>query len=319
MDVQITPVSAEEYPRLLKIWEAAVRATHHFLSEANIEEFRPIVIEQAFPAVKLACARTDAGEIIGFVGTANRKVEMIFIDPAHHGSGIGRALMDYAIVQDEAIEVDVNEQNPGALAFYQRLGFEVIARSPVDSLGKPFPLLHLRLMPLIAALVLTTSCSPGAATRDDGQVNTNNPLPDSVVLERTVCFGRCPAYRLRIASNGLVVFTPAHPSGEVARDSIAPSAFQGMVSQIEAAGFDSFPSETRQDSTLCAMEATDHPTSVITLYRPSGAKAVRDYTGCYAASGDERTAARLATLRQLDELVDSTARSARWVRLGDTR
>ena len=43
MSTQITPVSVDEYPRLLSIWEAAVRATHHFLSEANIEEFRPIV------------------------------------------------------------------------------------------------------------------------------------------------------------------------------------------------------------------------------------------------------------------------------------
>lgn len=145
MNIHIAPVSPDEYPRLLSIWEAAVRATHHFLTEENIEEFRPIVMEQAFPAVKLSCARTDSGEIIGFVGTADRKVEMIFIDPAHHGGGIGRALMEHAIAEDGAVEVDVNEQNPGALAFYQRLGFEVIARSPLDSLGKPFPLLHLRL------------------------------------------------------------------------------------------------------------------------------------------------------------------------------
>ena len=144
-DLHITPVSTEEYPRLLDIWEAAVRATHHFLREEDIAEFRPIVIEQAFPAVKLACARTDAGDIIGFVGTADGKVEMIFIDPVHHGRGIGRSLMAHAIEHERATDVDVNEQNPDALAFYQRLGFEIVSRSPVDSLGKPFPLLHLRL------------------------------------------------------------------------------------------------------------------------------------------------------------------------------
>jgi hypothetical protein len=173
--------------------------------------------------------------------------------------------------------------------------------------------------PVLLTLILAAACSSSAATRDDAPGYTNNPPPDSVVLERTVCFGRCPAYRLRIASNGQIVFAPENPPGAIERDSIAPSAFQDMVAQIERAGFDSFPSETRQDRTMCAMEATDHPTSVITLYRASGASTVRDYTGCYAATGDERTAARLATLRRLDELVDSTARSARWVRLGDKR
>jgi len=40
--------------------------------------------------------------------------------------------------------VDVNEQNQQAVGFYRRLGFEVEGRSEVDSMGKPFPLLHLR-------------------------------------------------------------------------------------------------------------------------------------------------------------------------------
>ena len=41
-------------------------------------------------------------------------------------------------------ELDVNEQNPGAVEFYRRRGFEQVGRSPVDSDGRPFPLLHFR-------------------------------------------------------------------------------------------------------------------------------------------------------------------------------
>ena len=44
----------------------------------------------------------------------------------------------------EVIGVDVNEQNPEAVAFYRRLGFEVEGRSALDSAGRPFPLLHMR-------------------------------------------------------------------------------------------------------------------------------------------------------------------------------
>ena len=41
-------------------------------------------------------------------------------------------------------ELDVNEQNPDAVDFYRRRGFEQVGRSPVDSDGRPFPLLHFR-------------------------------------------------------------------------------------------------------------------------------------------------------------------------------
>jgi hypothetical protein len=44
--------------------------------------------------------------------------------------------------------VDVNEQNEQALGFYLRMGFEVEGRSELDSTGKPFPLLHMRLIDL---------------------------------------------------------------------------------------------------------------------------------------------------------------------------
>ena len=42
------------------------------------------------------------------------------------------------------LTVNVNEQNASGAGFYQRLGFEVIGRSPVDDAGRPYPLLHLR-------------------------------------------------------------------------------------------------------------------------------------------------------------------------------
>ena len=53
--------------------------------------------------------------------------------------------MEYAVQKRSIRKVDVNEQNPDALAFYQRLGFEVKRRSPLDSIGLPFPILHLEL------------------------------------------------------------------------------------------------------------------------------------------------------------------------------
>lgn len=140
----LTTLSPADRQRLADVWEDAVRATHHFLSEDDIQFFRPLVRDAYLDSVRLACLRGADGRIAGFIGTVQDRVEMLFVDPAQHGRGIGRALMEHALAQG-ARSVDVNEQNPQALGFYLRLGFVRHGRSPVDGSGKPFPILHLRL------------------------------------------------------------------------------------------------------------------------------------------------------------------------------
>ncbi|GAM72145.1 acetyltransferase [Vibrio sp. JCM 19236] len=39
----------------------------------------------------------------------------------------------------------MNEQNPEAAGFYKKMGFKVTSRSPLDDMGKPFPILHMEL------------------------------------------------------------------------------------------------------------------------------------------------------------------------------
>ena len=136
---------AADMPRLLEVWEAAVRATHHFLAEADIQFYKRMLREEYFRLVKLTCLRDSAGRVMGFLGTAEDRLEMLFVDPQQHGQGIGKTLLHYAIEREGARLVDVNEQNPGAVAFYLSQGFVQIGRSPLDGADKPFPLLHLRL------------------------------------------------------------------------------------------------------------------------------------------------------------------------------
>jgi hypothetical protein len=42
----VYPVRPEEGDRLLEVWAASVRATHDFLSESDIEFFRPLVLPE---------------------------------------------------------------------------------------------------------------------------------------------------------------------------------------------------------------------------------------------------------------------------------
>ena len=94
---------------------------------------------------ELACVRDARGKVVGFIGTADGKIEMLFIDPAWRGKGIGRRLTEYAVKTLGATVVDVHEQNEQAVGFYLRMGFEIEGRSEFDSMGKPFPLLHMRM------------------------------------------------------------------------------------------------------------------------------------------------------------------------------
>ncbi|QSR47930.1 acetyltransferase [Aeromonas veronii] len=143
----IVPVSRADYPALIDLWEASVRATHHFLPETEILALKPLILEHYFDAVTLHCARTEEGRIAGFCGLCDRKIEMLFVAPAVRGSGVGRRLVEHAIGQCGATQVDVNEQNEQAVGFYQKMRFAVRGRSPLDGQGKPYPLLHMALPP----------------------------------------------------------------------------------------------------------------------------------------------------------------------------
>lgn len=97
-------------------------------------------------AVKLFCKKDDHSHITGFMGTSEDKIEMLFIDPAFRGKGIGKELLSYAVNTLGIKKVDVNEQNEQAVGFYLRFGFEVTGRSAVDSMGKPYPILKMELI-----------------------------------------------------------------------------------------------------------------------------------------------------------------------------
>jgi putative acetyltransferase len=140
----VSAIGPEDYARVVEVWEASARATHTFVTEADIEVIRPLVRDSLADVPQLLGVRDRAGQLAGFIGVEDGKVEMLFVDPAWRGKGIGRRLLSYAVTTLGASELDVNEQNPQAIGFYLRMGFEVVGRSAMDSIGKPYPLLHMR-------------------------------------------------------------------------------------------------------------------------------------------------------------------------------
>ena len=138
-------VDRSDYQELIEIWEAAVRATHDFLKEEDIQYFKPLILEKYFDAVNLSVIKDEDEKILGFSGVAENNLEMLFIHPARFGSGIGSRLLKHAINKFSITQLDVNEENVQALNFYTNKGFKVTDRSEKDTTGKPYPILHMQL------------------------------------------------------------------------------------------------------------------------------------------------------------------------------
>lgn len=138
----IRTIEPADYPRLMEIWESAVLHTHDFLTEEDFLYYKEQV-PSYFPHVALTGYEQD-GRLTGFIGTAGDNIEMLFIENAHRGKGIGKALVSHALRESGVTKVDVNAQNAQAVGFYEHLGFRTAAKSDLDSEGKPYPILHMR-------------------------------------------------------------------------------------------------------------------------------------------------------------------------------
>ena len=129
---------------LVDVWERSVRATHTFLSEAEIAEIKPFV-PQAIADVETLVVAEGNGGPVGFMGVQGGRLEMLFLDPATRGNGLGRRILEHGVEQLGVTELTVNEQNPQAVGFYEHLGFKTYRRTELDEEGRPYPLHNMRL------------------------------------------------------------------------------------------------------------------------------------------------------------------------------
>jgi putative acetyltransferase len=140
--VTLRPRDAADLPRLFEIWMAAVRATHSFLSPDDLAFYAGQMEHLYLPLANLEVVEHQ-GAVVGFLGLDGAKVDALFLDPACHRQGVGQAVMAEVFRRLPRVMVDVNAQNEGARAFYAALGFQEVGRSPTDSAGKPYPIIHL--------------------------------------------------------------------------------------------------------------------------------------------------------------------------------
>ena len=142
-DVKIVKYSNAYREQILAVWENSVLATHNFLNANDFKEIKTIVLTIDFNDFEVYCL-TRKSEVVGFVGVAEKKIEMLFLLPEHIGKGHGKKLVDFALSKLNAEKVDVNEQNTNAVKFYESLGFRTYERREKDDQGKDYPLLRMK-------------------------------------------------------------------------------------------------------------------------------------------------------------------------------
>ena len=146
----------------------------------------------------------------------------------------------------------------------------------------------------------------------------------AITLERTSCFGRCPAYRVRLDSTGKITFTGLNQWADSAdTGSVGPSAVEQLFSAFEHAHFFALDASYFPGAPKCIKAGTDHPWLMLTAVVRGQAKTVRYYTGCYgggatrpvwAGAARPDTAPDPGVLLRLAALVDSVAGTRKWLR-----
>ncbi|WP_285008569.1 hypothetical protein [Pedobacter faecalis] len=58
-EFEIRSLSGSDYTELIGLWEASVRARHHFLSEADIQFYRPLIVNEYFDQVACSAFRIN--------------------------------------------------------------------------------------------------------------------------------------------------------------------------------------------------------------------------------------------------------------------
>jgi membrane dipeptidase len=138
------------------------------------------------------------------------------------------------------------------------------------------------------------STRPGPAAAGAGGAPVQEPI--EITLERTMCFGTCPAYTVTLRGDGTVTYEGREHTKVSGKQTwtIDPAAVKALAAEMQEAGFFELENEYR------AM-VTDHPTVYTTLKVGSRTKKIQDYV-----AGPPR-------LKEIEQKIDDVAGTKKYV------
>lgn len=136
-------IGQKDYHKVLDIWEKSVISTHDFLKEKDRLELKTEIPNYLnYVEAYFWC---DEDEIIGFSGTNDQNLEMLFIDPKYFRKGYGTKILQTLIHEDKVRYVEVNKDNNNAVKFYQKNGFKKHKEALKDEKGRDYPIYYLKI------------------------------------------------------------------------------------------------------------------------------------------------------------------------------
>ncbi|BFL68365.1 MULTISPECIES: GNAT family N-acetyltransferase [Staphylococcus] len=136
-------IGQKDYHKVLDIWEKSVISTHDFLKEKDRLELKTEIPNYLnYVEAYFWC---DEDEIIGFSGTNDQNLEMLFIDPKYFRKGYGTKILQTLIHEDKVRYVEVNKDNNNAVKFYQKNGFKKHKEALKDEQGRDYPIYYLKI------------------------------------------------------------------------------------------------------------------------------------------------------------------------------
>jgi len=161
-------------------------------------------------------------------------------------------------------------------------------------------------------------------------VGLPSALEGQIVLERTSCFGTCPAYRLTVRSDGGVIFIGRNSFAvDSGSKKIESRVVDSLTNQLIRSGFLALADSYHREGAGCVVWGTDQPTIVLKVRKDSVQKTVSYDLGCFGDSlpKDRDAAFRIldnppasrTLIQELAAAVDSAVGVAQWLRLPRSR
>ena len=107
---------------LISIWENANAMAHPFLSKAFVAQVKEDMRNVYLPNAETWVLEVN-GQPIGFIAMIGNEIGGLFLDPAQHGKGSGRAMVDHIVARKGPLRVEVFKENAIGRPFYERYGF----------------------------------------------------------------------------------------------------------------------------------------------------------------------------------------------------
>lgn len=120
--------------RVMKIWYDGNLEAHDFVETAYWDRNFGFV-SRLLPRSEVYVYEID-GYVAGFIGVDEGYIQGLFVDREYRGQGIGTKLLRYVAERYEKIELDVFENNYGAVCFYENKHFMRIDEQVNEDLGE---------------------------------------------------------------------------------------------------------------------------------------------------------------------------------------